>query len=120
VIDACNARHDFPDRKKTPRFMQSCHAVDACRATHARGAADPPPRFDSPVEERAAPENIFHGRRRLRVAQADLRRIAQAFQRRRQARAHADRRKKTGGVACPGLLPAMRAPRTWRPGDAFA
>jgi hypothetical protein len=92
-MDACDTRLGFSDRKKMPCFMHSYCMAPARDATHAGHASDPLLSRADTIQGARPPKNIFRRHRRLRVAQADLRKTAQAIQQRRPSCAHADERK---------------------------
>jgi hypothetical protein len=60
-------------------------------ATHAGHASDPLLSRADTLHGARPPKNIFRRHRRLRVAQADLRKTAQAIQQRRPSCAHAEK-----------------------------
>jgi len=92
-IDACDTRLVFGDDKKKPCFMHSFCIVLECDATHAGHASDPLPARADTIQGARPPKNNFQRHRRLRVAQADLRKTAQTIQQHRPACAHAMERK---------------------------
>jgi hypothetical protein len=91
AMDACDTRLGFSDRKKMPCFMHSYCMAPARDATHAGHASDPLLSRADTIQGARPPKNIFRRHRRLRVAQADLRKTAQAIQQRRPSCAHADK-----------------------------
>ena len=82
-IDASDTRLVFSDYKKVPCFMHFFCMVPECDATHARHANDPLSAHADTIRGARPPKNNFQWLRRLRVAQADLRKTAQTIQQHR-------------------------------------